>query len=178
MALRVLLSTAHSSDALVIAGNGDVARRVAVAEPGVCKVVLEGAMGMGAAIALGYKRFSARRVIVIEGDGNRLLGAPAAEWLSAIECGVLHAVLVNGVFATSGGQRLPVDLVASDIDGIYVEDLNQLEEICQSWLLNEDACRLLIREESMNSKVSVERPKLSLEAMAAIIIEDSRTRWR
>jgi pyruvate/2-oxoacid:ferredoxin oxidoreductase beta subunit len=102
--LRALLS-AHP-DAFVVLSNGLTAREAAhFHRQERCLYLLH---AMGEALAVGVGLAQARpelEVVVIEGDGNALMGLAA--WSLMPLPNLRYYVLDNGLFETTGGQVLP-----------------------------------------------------------------------
>ncbi len=174
--INIILNVARSIDALVIVGNGDLSRRIAAFNDGVSTLLLEGAMGMAAAVAVGYSRYCRRPLIVIEGDGNRVLGAPSAEWLQTQSCHACHVVFVNGIFASSGGQRVPVDLASRDAGALHFHGSSEkLSDAIDEWVTQGGTRRLLIYENSSHLELRT-RPTGSLRGVTARTKQES-VRW-
>lgn len=102
--LRALLD-AHPA-AFVVLSNGLTAREAAhFHRQDRCLYLLH---AMGEALAVGVGLAQARpelEVVVIDGDGNALMGL--ASWSLLPLPNLRYYVLVNGLFETTGGQALP-----------------------------------------------------------------------
>lgn len=172
-----VLRAARQLDALVIVGNGDTARRVGSRCTTESIVLLEGAMGMAAAVASGYARFSSRPLMVIEGDGNRLLGSPAAEWLATLDGSILYIVFVNGILASSGGQPLAVNIsnLRDQLRQSQVVAARDLPQVIYSWSLNPTSVFIHVKEGPARLQLPP-RPSASLYDLARAIITQSRRR--
>jgi sulfopyruvate decarboxylase subunit beta len=99
---------------LVVAANGSLSREAWAAAPGrgstftmIGSMGLAGAIGLGLAMAVPH-----RRVVVIDGDGNLLMGLGCLPMVAerAPER-FLHLVLDNQAYASTGGQRSITDTV-------------------------------------------------------------------
>jgi len=52
-------------------------------------------------------RSASSRAIVLEGDGNHLMGWSSAQFIGFLQLPVVHVVSCNGVYASTGGQAIP-----------------------------------------------------------------------
>ncbi|OJX96010.1 MAG: hypothetical protein BGO96_06840 [Micrococcales bacterium 73-15] len=77
---------------------------------------LTGSMGLALPVGIGIARGSRRTTLVLDGDGSLLMNPAGLLTLGAEpDLPVLHVVLDDGVYASTGGQPSPggrVDLVA------------------------------------------------------------------
>jgi len=109
-----LLSWASSTRVPVIVGNGLLAREIYRWHDSSNLLYLFGGMGLASSVAAGLIAGGAidstREVVVLEGDGNFLMGLQGAAMCARLSAPVLHVVDVNGVYATTGGQELPSHL--------------------------------------------------------------------
>lgn len=68
-----------------------------------------GSMGQCAALAAGYCAVSGRAVVALDGDGAAAMGLAGMPLVAAaVRAPFVHVVLDNGVYETTGGQRVPV----------------------------------------------------------------------
>jgi thiamine pyrophosphate-dependent acetolactate synthase large subunit-like protein len=170
--VSTLCATTASRRSLLVVGNGRLAREVAARAARFGNViVLQGAMGMAASVALGYSEAAGTPVVVLEGDGNFLMGSPSSPWLQARRANVLHLVAINGRYATSGGQALPVCPTRVQ-RGTILSRASQLEEILASWWDSRDYLLAYVRL-SEEARVST-RPAYSLAVSASQVIRRSR----
>jgi thiamine pyrophosphate-dependent enzyme len=91
-------------------GNGFLCREVmALTGPGERMVLpLQGGMGLAAGVAAGYALADRNRgAVVLEGDGNHTMGWGCAQLVGDLGVPVLHLVACNGVYRSTGGQRVP-----------------------------------------------------------------------
>jgi len=105
-AILAIAAAARRAGAVVFAGNGFNARALAALADHPDNFYMLGSMGLGPVLAAGFSRCSGTPTVVIEGDGNALMGLsghPAA--LGAARTPFVHCVLDNGVYETTGGQR-------------------------------------------------------------------------
>jgi thiamine pyrophosphate-dependent acetolactate synthase large subunit-like protein len=65
-------------------------------------------MGLAGGVAAGYLLARAcTGAIVLEGDGNHLMGWGCAQLISDLGLPVIHIVACNGIYQSTGGQRIP-----------------------------------------------------------------------
>src|SRR2546423_14839852 len=91
-------------------GNGYLAREVmAIVDPGEARTLpLQGGMGLAGAVAAGFVLAGASsRAVVLEGDGNHLIGWSCAQFIGFQQLPIVHAVSDNGGFASTGGPPGP-----------------------------------------------------------------------
>jgi thiamine pyrophosphate-dependent acetolactate synthase large subunit-like protein len=108
------LRAAALMDTPLFVGNGFLSREVmALVEPGERPVLpLQGGMGLAAGVAAGYALASpGHGAVVLEGDGNHTMGWGCAQLIGGLEMPILHLVACNGVYRSTGGQRLPRPLL-------------------------------------------------------------------
>lgn len=113
---------------VAVIGNGMTSRLWGGARrvPSLC---LQGAMGMGLSVATGLAMAGAGPILVVEGDGNYLMGSPMSQWAQILGQRCFHVVVVNGKYQTSGGQALPVDLTGWSL----VHSLDSLRQDLRGW---------------------------------------------
>ncbi len=96
---------ARHPGAAVVLCNGLNARETAHKMRADNHLYLLHAMGEALAVGVGLKKARADlQVVVIDGDGNALMGAPSAAFLP-LE-GLFHYILDNGCYETTGGQPM------------------------------------------------------------------------
>ncbi|MFD0391970.1 isocitrate lyase/phosphoenolpyruvate mutase family protein [Streptomyces nogalater] len=66
-----------------------------------------GSMGLALPLAIGFSRQSGRTALAVEGDGNTLMGMSAMALAPAARGTLVHIVLDNQVYESTGGQRSP-----------------------------------------------------------------------
>lgn len=115
-AAAIAAITARLDDALVVTANGFVARELQAAEDRPENFYMLGSMGLASTIALGLAIARPhRRVVVLDGDGNLLMGLGHLAMIG--ERGpenLCHLVLDNHAYESTGGQRAISDRVALD----------------------------------------------------------------
>ncbi|GAA1025717.1 hypothetical protein GCM10009557_00730 [Virgisporangium ochraceum] len=166
-ALLLIGDAIKNAGAALIVGNGDLSRRVGNLLEDVPAILLEGAMGMSAAVAVGFNRFSNLPTVVIEGDGNRILGSPAAEWLATSNLKVLHVVFANHMHASSGGQPVALDLslTGPSVYRVEIHDLAGIADVLSLWSEGTLPVQLTITE-TVDSLDLPPRPQRSIESQA------------
>jgi len=97
---------AEKQDAIVIAGNGNQARYLHNTNDREQNFYMVGSMGLGPSIALGMAiSLPDKKVIVVEGDGNALMGLGVQPMIGNLRPqNLLHIVLNNEIYDTTGGQ--------------------------------------------------------------------------
>ncbi|TDD85028.1 thiamine pyrophosphate-dependent enzyme [Actinomadura rubrisoli] len=95
-------------DMALFVGNGYLIRETARSADGPNAFYLFGGMGLASSVAHGYCRATGRPALVLEGDGNFLMGLGGAACAPAIEAGLVHVVAFNGVYESSGGQPMAI----------------------------------------------------------------------
>jgi hypothetical protein len=107
---RAAIETASAQGWPLVVGNGLLCREVmTLAGPGDEPLLpLHGGMGLAAGVAAGYLLARPRSgAIVLEGDGNHLMGWGCAQFIGDLGLPLVHIVSCNGVYRSTGGQRLP-----------------------------------------------------------------------
>ena len=97
---------AFGPEACVVCANGYVSREVHALGDRPSHFYMLGSMGLAASIALGCALARPeRRVVVLDGDGNVLMGLDALALIGAQRPpNLFHVVLDNGVYAATGNQ--------------------------------------------------------------------------
>jgi phosphonopyruvate decarboxylase len=100
------LAGALRADDLVISTTGMASRELAAVGDRDASFPMMGSMGCASAVALGVALAApARRVVVVDGDGALLMKAGALATIGAQRPGgLLHVVLDNGCYESTGGQ--------------------------------------------------------------------------
>ena len=115
-ALAIVAGEADAAAAFVFTGNGYNARALCALVDRPRFFYMVGSMGLCPTLAAGFARFVSAPVVVVEGDGNALMGLSGYPVSAAAATGTfVHLVLDNGQYETTGGQRTladRVDLVA------------------------------------------------------------------
>jgi thiamine pyrophosphate-dependent acetolactate synthase large subunit-like protein len=104
---------ARLGDEPVVAANGFLGREAFGAADRAENFYMIGSMGLAASIGLGLALVRPeRRVVVIDGDGNLLMGLGALPMVAErAPARFLHVVLDNQAYASTGGQRSIADAV-------------------------------------------------------------------
>jgi thiamine pyrophosphate-dependent acetolactate synthase large subunit-like protein len=105
-ALNIIAESALKNAAALFIGNGYNARSLCAIKDRAQFFYMLGSMGLGPTLAAGFSHCTGKPVIVVEGDGNALMGLsgfPVAS--SAARGSFVHLVLDNGVYESTGGQQ-------------------------------------------------------------------------
>ena len=90
-------------------GNGFLTREVAHLADAAHNFYLFGGMGLATSVAYGYRQASGGAAVVLEGDGNFAMGLGGAlHSPTAAEAPLIHVVVFNGHYESSGGQSAPL----------------------------------------------------------------------
>ena len=112
--IELLLSQLKNE--VVISANGYISRQLFDCHDRNTNFYMLGSMGLASSIALGLALAQPyRKVIAIDGDGNLLMSLGALTMIGGCRPkNLIHVVIDNEQYATTGGQRSPsakVDLV-------------------------------------------------------------------
>ncbi len=105
-ALNIIADIALKNSAALFIGNGYNARSLCAIKDCAQFFYMLGSMGLCPTLAAGFSHCTSRPVIVVEGDGNALMGLsgfPVAS--SAARGSFVHLVLDNGLYESTGGQQ-------------------------------------------------------------------------
>jgi len=167
IAVRDALAAGRKAMSVVVVGNGDLARRAAEMEP-LQVLRLEGAMGMASAVARGLLRSGRNSVVVLEGDGNFLMGMPAAEWMRTTSGSSLHLVFINRSYGSSGFQPIPIDTISIlerlEYRLFRIDDLVHVRAALDTWVLHGGHARIGLVETEMETSMGP-RPATDLAAV-------------
>ena len=149
-----LLGTFLQGNELIVGSNGNISRQVFHYLPKP-QIYLRGSMGLPLAVGLGLAiAQSDRKVIVILGDGNFLMGLGSMATVSSLKPSNLKILIIdNESYATTGGQPT----VSSVIDyetmirglgvkatiSIYGNDNQSLIQEKLNWLLKGNSLQIL-----------------------------------
>lgn len=99
---------------LLVAANGMISREAFACRDRPESFYMIGSMGLAAAIGLGVALTRPeRRVVVLDGDGNLLMGLGSLAMVGERQpANLLHVVLDNEVYGSTGGQRSISDRIA------------------------------------------------------------------
>lgn len=119
--LRAVLEAFPPADTCFVAANGYVSRELFDAGDPPATFYMIGSMGLAPSIALGAALAQPeRRLVVLDGDGNLLMGLGALPVIAACAPPNLHhLVLDNGVYASTGNQ--PTVASRAALEGIARE---------------------------------------------------------
>ena len=149
------------TDELVVACNGMIGREVFTAEDREATFYMIGSMGLASSIGLGVAMCRPdKRVLVIDGDGNVLMGAGAlASVAAAAPKNLHHVVLDNEAHGSTGGQRtvsskVPLEAMAHGAGYRSAErvDAAELADRLPAFLRSQGPAMLLVKVEAGNVK--------------------------
>jgi thiamine pyrophosphate-dependent acetolactate synthase large subunit-like protein len=180
-AIAVVLEALSASD-LVVQANGHISRDGYSCRREAADFYMLGSMGLAAAIGLGVALAEpAARVVVLDGDGNVLMGLGVLPMVGAWQPSrFLHAVFDNGTYASTGGQVTlspVVDLVAAALACGYrraarVETEAALREATAAFLGQSGPSLLHVRvsaeEPAAQPRVDLEPPAIARRFAAAV----------
>ncbi|GHJ37185.1 thiamine pyrophosphate-dependent enzyme [Streptomyces sp. TS71-3] len=106
-ALTRIARTAAACDAAVFIGNGLGPRALHAIADRDENFYMMGSMGLALPLAIGFSRRSGRTALAVEGDGNTLMGMSAMPLAPAARGPLVHIVLDNQVYESTGGQLSP-----------------------------------------------------------------------
>lgn len=143
--LQTVTAVADSLDAFIFVGNGNNARALSSLADRSRNFYMVGSMSLGPSLAAGFAARSGRPVVVIEGDGNALMGLsgfPVAARAVKGKAPFVHVVLDNKVYETTGAQQTlsqDVDFVQAAQGAGYqsarrVSNLEELRAVVRSAL--------------------------------------------
>lgn len=105
-----VVDLAASSGRTLFVGNGFLSREVMSGlRPGAAAVLpLQGGMGLAAGVAAGYLLARPEPgALVLEGDGNHLMGWGCAQFAADQDVNLIHIVSLNGRYASAGDWPVP-----------------------------------------------------------------------
>ena len=104
-ALQMIASALEETDRVIVA-NGAMGREFFAETDNPRHLVLLGSMGLAASVGVGYAlQHREHRVLVLDGDGNLMMGLGGLLLAgTAAPANLLHLVLDNRQYATTGGQ--------------------------------------------------------------------------
>ncbi len=137
-ALTVLLG--ELGDELLVACNGHVSRELYLLRDRPGNFYMLGSMGLAASVGMGVALARPdRRVAVLDGDGNALMGLGAMANVAAAAPGnLVHVILDNGAYASTGAQktvsgRVPLEEVARACGYACVRRVRDAEPLRRAW---------------------------------------------
>lgn len=108
--VRAAIGLAVGSGRTLFVGNGFLSREVMSAlRPGEASVLpIQGGMGLAGGVAAGYLLAHPEPgAVLLEGDGNHLMGWGCAQFVGNLGLNLIHIVSLNKSFASAGGWRVP-----------------------------------------------------------------------
>lgn len=104
-AIRSLVNVLGPRD-LVVCSNGMMSRELYTVAHRLGNFYMIGSMGLALSIGIGLARAQPKkRVVVLEGDGNALMGLSSMASAASMGIGnMLHVVLDNEAYGSTGGQ--------------------------------------------------------------------------
>ncbi|MER7208950.1 thiamine pyrophosphate-dependent enzyme [Streptosporangium sp. NPDC000239] len=106
-ALTRVTRAADAADAAVFTGNGLIPRALYALSDRAENFYMMGSMGLALPMAVGFSKLSGAVAFAVEGDGNTLMGLSAAPLAAAATGPLVHVVLDNGMYESTGGQGSP-----------------------------------------------------------------------
>lgn len=107
-AAAIVSAWAEKTERPMVVGNGFLTRDVADGSGAApSHLYLFGGMGLASSVAVGLARCAGVDVVALEGDGNFFMGLPGAALCGAAGQKVVHVVLDNGIYESTGGQPIP-----------------------------------------------------------------------
>jgi thiamine pyrophosphate-dependent acetolactate synthase large subunit-like protein len=106
-ALTLIAAAAARHRAAVFIGNGLAPRALQMIADRDRNFYMVGSMGLALPLAVGFCRLARIPTIAVEGDGNALMGMPATALAPAAHGPLVHVVLDNHGYESTGGQRSP-----------------------------------------------------------------------
>ena len=106
-ALTLIAAAAARHRAAVFIGNGLAPRALRMIADRDRNFYMVGSMGLALPLAVGFCRLAQVPTIAVEGDGNALMGMSAMAIAPAAHRPLVHVVLDNQGYESTGGQRSP-----------------------------------------------------------------------
>ncbi len=169
-------------DALVVACNGYPSRELYLLGDRPENFYMIGSMGLAAPIGMGLALARpGRRVVVLDGDGNALMALGAMANVGAARPrNLVHVILDNGAYASTGAQRtvsvqVPLEKVAAACGYARARRVWREESLREAWgdlAGGEGPACLLVEVEATDGRglprVEIEPPILARRFMAAV----------
>ena len=104
-AIRLVIERINETD-IMIHSNGAISRESCYCKDRPRNFYLLGSMGLASSVGLGIAlHYSDHRVVILDGDGNLLMGLGNLAMIGALKPGnLIHIVLDNQVYGTTGNQ--------------------------------------------------------------------------
>jgi thiamine pyrophosphate-dependent acetolactate synthase large subunit-like protein len=106
-ALTLIARTAELCGAAVFVGNGLIPRALRQLADREENFYMVGSMGLALPLAIGFSRHAGVPTIAVEGDGNALMGLSGMCLAPAAGRPLVHVVLDNQGYESTGGQASP-----------------------------------------------------------------------
>ncbi len=137
-------------DQLVICANGLISRETFTIRDRTENFYMIGSMGMASSIGLGVAlNKPSKKVIILEGDGNLLMNLGSLPMIGSLQPGnLLHIVLDNEVYASTGNQPTISNVIEKSARYVYVEKVTTKENLRREMthtLKNEGPSFLLVK---------------------------------
>ncbi len=171
-AIRLIIDNL-SGDELIIHANGAISRESFICRDRKENFYLLGSMGLASSVALGVAlKQPGRRVIVMDGDGNILMGLANLALIGALQPeNLIHLVLDNQAYGTTGNQPtispyLPlyqIAQVAGYRESYIIEHEDKLKKVFTKSLSNLGPFFIQIR---VSQEVSLPPPRIPYSAQA------------
>lgn len=168
--------TSNTGKSAVILCNGMISRETSFLQNSPRNFYMIGSMGLASSIALGLALEKRKiKVVIIEGDGNFLMNLGILAMIAAMQPqNLLHIVLDNGSYDSTGGQRsisssLSLEVFAKSagyLSASIVEDITTLSSTIQELMGADGPAFLLVKIES-GSLADIPRIKLKPEEISS-----------
>jgi thiamine pyrophosphate-dependent acetolactate synthase large subunit-like protein len=169
-ALQVVVE--ELGDGLAVSCNGFVSRELFLLRDRPGNLYLLGSMGLAAAVGMGIALSRpGRRVAVLDGDGNALMGLGGmANVAAAAPRNLLHVILDNGAYASTGAQgtvsrRVPLEEVARACGYARACRVRDAESLRRAWREEGGPACLLVEVEPSDGaglpRVEIPPPELA-----------------
>jgi sulfopyruvate decarboxylase subunit beta len=175
------------TDELVVVCNGFPSREAYALKDRPENFYMIGSMGVAPAIGLGLALSQpARKVVVLDGDGNVLMGMGTLATVGAIRPkNLFHIVFDNEVYGSTGNQptisqTVPLDQVAKSAGYRRVERVRELDDLeyeVASMLKEDGPGFLLVKVSELSDdvgRVGIEPPAMTERFRSAVTGEAKR----
>jgi thiamine pyrophosphate-dependent acetolactate synthase large subunit-like protein len=160
--VRTTLAVARQARWPLIVGNGLLAREImGLSPPDAASVLpLQGGMGLAVGVAAGLLLSEkCDGVIVLEGDGNHLMGWGGAQFVGYLGLALVHVVSCNGTYESTGRQPVPIPSADAKIaaaalnyaQGRSVDSVLALEEAMAAGVSTPAPTLIYVRQDPSSS---------------------------
>ncbi|WP_242242781.1 thiamine pyrophosphate-dependent enzyme [Bacillus cereus group sp. BfR-BA-01309] len=104
--VRALLEYIERVEGLLVVGNGFLSREAMRLGQRGSILPLQGGMGLASSVGAGLVTGGQKNVVILEGDGNHLMGYSSPHVIGGLGLPILHVVSWNGVYNSTGGQKI------------------------------------------------------------------------